>query len=121
MCRILHAWTRSLSDIASSTAANDTQASALFSAREKSSTYSSEYASGFSGPAASHLPAPPSPRDEQQCRTGSNSTAICRPGRSPVRRLQRFVRRLLFDPRWLLPLQGFQGIDDDSLVPALHS
>jgi len=31
---------------------------------KKSSTYSSEYASGFSGPAASHLAAPPSPRHE---------------------------------------------------------
>jgi len=26
--------------------------------------YSSEYTSGFSGPATSHLAAPPSPRDE---------------------------------------------------------
>ena len=33
--------------------------------------YSSEYTSGFSGPAASHLAAPPSPRHERQCRTGS--------------------------------------------------
>ena len=41
---------------------------------EKSSTYSIEYASGFSGPAAAHLPAPPSPRDEWQCRTGSLRT-----------------------------------------------
>jgi len=31
---------------------------------KKSSTYSSEYASGFFEPAASHLPAPPSPRHE---------------------------------------------------------
>jgi hypothetical protein len=31
---------------------------------KKSSTYSGEYASGFSGPAASHLAAPPSPRHE---------------------------------------------------------
>jgi hypothetical protein len=31
---------------------------------KKSSMYSSEYTSGFSGPAASHLAAPPSPRDE---------------------------------------------------------
>src|SRR6185503_10547142 len=31
---------------------------------KKSSTYSSEYASGFSRPAASHLTAPPSPRHE---------------------------------------------------------
>jgi hypothetical protein len=31
---------------------------------EKSSTYSGEYASGFSGPAASHLVALPSPRHE---------------------------------------------------------
>ena len=31
---------------------------------KKSSTYSSEYASDFSGPAASHLAAPPSPRHE---------------------------------------------------------
>ena len=30
----------------------------------KSSTYSSEYASGFFGHAASHLPASPSPRNE---------------------------------------------------------
>jgi len=32
--------------------------------QKTSSTYSSEYASGFSGPAASHLAAPPSPRGE---------------------------------------------------------
>src|SRR4029077_8508640 len=31
---------------------------------KKSSTYSSEYASGFFEPAASHLPAAPLPRDE---------------------------------------------------------
>ncbi len=31
---------------------------------KKSSTYSSEYASSFSEPAVSHLPAPPSPLDE---------------------------------------------------------
>jgi hypothetical protein len=31
---------------------------------KKSSTYSSEYASGFSEPAASHLATAPSPRDE---------------------------------------------------------
>jgi len=31
---------------------------------KKSSTYSSEYASGFFAPAASHLPAVPSPRNE---------------------------------------------------------
>ncbi|MDZ4853904.1 MAG: hypothetical protein SGJ26_03420, partial [Nitrospirota bacterium] len=31
---------------------------------KKSSTYSSEYASGFSRPAASHLAAPPSSRHE---------------------------------------------------------
>ena len=55
---------RSLSDIDLSTAANDPRSSASFSARKKSSTYSSEYASGFSGPAASHLAAPPSPRHE---------------------------------------------------------
>jgi len=30
------------------------------------------YTSGFSGPAASHLAAPPSPRHERQCRTGSS-------------------------------------------------
>jgi len=38
---------------------------------EKSSTYSSEYASGFSEPAAAYLPAPPSPRHEWQRRKGS--------------------------------------------------
>ena len=32
--------------------------------------YSSEYTSGFSEPAASHLAVPPSPRHERQCRTG---------------------------------------------------
>ena len=32
---------------------------------KKSSTYSSEYASGFVEPAASHLPASPSPRNER--------------------------------------------------------
>ena len=31
---------------------------------KKSSTYSSEYASGFFEPSASHLPASPSPRNE---------------------------------------------------------
>src|SRR6185295_12124172 len=35
---------------------------------EKSSMYSSEYTSGFSGPAASHLAAPPSPRYEGNAR-----------------------------------------------------
>jgi hypothetical protein len=38
---------------------------------KKSSTYSREYASGFSRPAASHLAAPPSPRYEQYYRNGS--------------------------------------------------
>ena len=33
--------------------------------------YSSEYTSGFSGPAASHLAASLSPRHERQYRTGS--------------------------------------------------
>ena len=33
--------------------------------------YSSEYASDFSRPAVAQLPAPPLPRDERQCRTGS--------------------------------------------------
>jgi hypothetical protein len=32
--------------------------------------YSSEYTSGFSGPAASHLAAPLSPRHERHSRTG---------------------------------------------------
>ena len=38
---------------------------------KKLSTYSSGYASGFSRPVASLLVAPPSPRHEWQCRTGS--------------------------------------------------
>ena len=38
---------------------------------EKFTTYSSEYASGFSGSAAAHLPTSLSPRDEWQCQTGS--------------------------------------------------
>ena len=38
---------------------------------KKSSTYSSEYASGFFEPVASHLAPPPSPRDEGVCATGS--------------------------------------------------
>jgi hypothetical protein len=33
--------------------------------------YSSEYTSGFSWPAASHLAAPPTPRHERQRLTGS--------------------------------------------------
>jgi hypothetical protein len=33
--------------------------------QKKSSMYSSEYTSGFSGPAAPHLGAPPSPRHER--------------------------------------------------------
>lgn len=37
----------------------------------KSSTYSSEYASGFSGPAVGHPPTPPSSRHEWLCRTGA--------------------------------------------------
>src|SRR5437867_2681481 len=61
---------RSLSDIDLSTTANDPRPSVSFSAR-KTSTYSSEYASGFSRPAASHLAAPPWPRHERQCWTGS--------------------------------------------------
>jgi len=67
-CRFLP---RSLSDIDLSTAANDPRLSASCSARKKSSLYSSEYTSCFPRPAASHLAAPPSPRRERQCRTGS--------------------------------------------------
>jgi len=48
---------------------------------EKASTYSSEYASGFSEPAVVYPPAPSSPRDEGQCRTGSSS--------NPTRRLRK--------------------------------
>lgn len=55
---------RSLFDIDRSTAANDPRSSASFSAPKNSSTYSSEYASGFSGSAASQLVVPPSPRYE---------------------------------------------------------
>jgi len=48
-----------------SSAANDLQASASFSARKKnSSTYFSEYASGFFEPCAAHLRASPLPRNE---------------------------------------------------------
>ena len=54
----VHLHSRSLPDIAHSIAANNMRASALFSTPEKSSTYSSEYASSFSGPAVAHLPAP---------------------------------------------------------------
>src|SRR6185436_8292484 len=38
---------------------------------EKIPTYSSEYASGFSEPAASHLATAPSPRHDRQCRADS--------------------------------------------------
>jgi len=41
--------------------------------------YSSEYTSGFSGPAASHLAAPPSPRHEGNV------------GRAPSRALKTFL------------------------------
>lgn len=48
--------------------------------------YCSEYASSFSRPAVAHLPAPPSPRDERQCRTGSwfrrkRGAGLCRSAR----------------------------------------
>ena len=62
---------RSPSDIDRFTAAHDLPPSASFSAPKNSSTYSSEYASGFFGPAALPLAAPPSPRYKQSCRTGS--------------------------------------------------
>jgi hypothetical protein len=54
---------RSLSEEYHSTAENDLQ-HLRRSRREKISVYSSEYASGFFAPAASHLPAAPFPRNE---------------------------------------------------------
>ena len=39
-------------------------------------TPSSEYTSSFSGPATSHLAAPPLPRHERQCRTGSYASWV---------------------------------------------
>jgi len=42
---------------------------------KKSSMYSCKYTSGFSWPTASQLAAPPSPRHERQCRTGSYGVA----------------------------------------------
>ena len=55
----------SLSESCHSTAANDPLVSASFSAQKILNVlYSSEYASGFFEPAASHLPASPSPRKE---------------------------------------------------------
>ncbi len=53
-------WSRSLSDIDRSTAANDARPSASFSARKNP-----QRIPGFSRPAASHLAAPPSPRHER--------------------------------------------------------
>jgi len=60
----LHHSPRNLSDIDCSTAANDPQTICVVLGPKKSSMYSSEYTSGFSWPAASHLAAPPSPRYE---------------------------------------------------------
>jgi hypothetical protein len=45
--------------------------------------YSSEYTSGFSGPAASHLAAPPSPRHESNV------------GQAPSRMLKKFASFVL--------------------------
>jgi len=59
-----------------STAANDDQAATVFSIPKNSQLYSSEYASVFSGPAAAHLPASLSPRDEWQYQTGSSSVSF---------------------------------------------
>jgi hypothetical protein len=44
---------------------------------KKSSTYSSEYASGFSRPAASHLAAPPSPRHEGNVGQAPSNNGSC--------------------------------------------
>jgi len=62
---------RSLSDIARSTAANDPAAICIVLDPKKSSMYSSEYTSGFSGSPALHLAASPLPRHEGQWRKGS--------------------------------------------------
>jgi hypothetical protein len=43
---------------------------------KKSSTYSREYASGFSGPAALHLAAPPSSRHEGNVGQAPNDHAL---------------------------------------------
>ena len=58
--RGLHWLPESLSDVDRSTVVNDLRPSASFSARKSPQRipYFSEYASGFSGPAASHLAAP---------------------------------------------------------------
>ena len=61
---------RSLSDIDRSTAERSATICVVLGPK-KSSTYSSEYASGFSRPAALHLAAPLSPRHERQRRAGS--------------------------------------------------
>ena len=52
----LHHSPRNLSVIDCSTAANDPQTICVVLGPKKSSMYSSEYSSGFSGPAVSHLP-----------------------------------------------------------------
>jgi len=67
---------RSLSDIDCSTAANDPQTICVVLGPKKSSMYSSEYTSGFSGPAASHLAAPPSPRYESNVRQAPRDQAF---------------------------------------------
>jgi hypothetical protein len=62
---------RSLSDIAAFYCGERSVARCVVLGPKKSSMYSSEYTSGFSGPAASHRTPAPSPRHERQCRTGS--------------------------------------------------
>jgi hypothetical protein len=62
---------RSLSDNAAFYCGERFVARCVVLGPKKSSMYSSEYTSGFSGPAASHRTPAPSPRHERQCRTGS--------------------------------------------------
>ncbi len=64
-------FSRSLSDIAAFYCGERSVARCVVLGPKKSSMYSSEYTSGFSGPAASHRTPAPSPRHERQCRTGS--------------------------------------------------
>ncbi len=56
-----------------STAADDTQIIRFVFGPKKFSMYSSEYSSGFSGPAASHLAAPRSPRYEGNAEQASGT------------------------------------------------
>ncbi len=63
---------------------------------KKSSTYSSEYASGFFEPAALHLPAALSPRNEELL------------GQAPRQQISCFLQRTTFSVRYRSRTEGYQ-------------